>query len=1113
MEERLTLSRVSKNYQIKKLCPLCKEDYSNEMYKLNNHMILCFLYLTVDMGCLDVVKDTIKDIEFDEQRKKRQREMNDMVLYHQSLTTPRNNKSSISLQSSSPMSATLTDDSFFDSYMYDDEQQDNHSTRKRKKIENVSSYSTTSNHFFKDTLFRVSMISILYREDENQSVMNLLMTCKDAMKWKDTVVFPRLPSIDMIESYKDSGRFNQLPKRYNRVNIKSSKDRDYFKENAGGLINHHCKELNYSIQDKMPIPAGFIPDHFTKIKIEGKIEVGSIPPFTTHLYLGRGQKIYKELFPDTLEVLYIPSGVIGEQSNLDDLLPHNIRILVIKSNLVHPYLHNLKKLYCLAINQYPYKNTIDIGTGSIPNTIKNLHIENCNVEPGYILPSSIKYLSINLANNSPQCIPSSVQYLYIRSDLPLTAGSIPSSVTDLHLQGRLVISKGSIPSSVTSLGLIDLEVLPHVSAIPDSISRLCINGLKSQFDGSLYPSSIEYFAIHGNYDFSLKHCIPPSTKYFNYQVSQPSSIDISANDIPNGVNRVRFGLQYNKEVVSGQIPDSCELLEFSYFYDKSPLWRAVPKQLKTVNCNPICSKINIFERYTNNTIRMEEIKLDEQQWKKRNRETNQLDDTHSHPQSDSLLTSSNNISSLSQQSPLISSPSSSITSTTLTDDPCFDMDDENDTKKRKMIENVSPYSTSANHYFKDSLFRISMISILHREDHNKSVMNLLMTCKDAMKWKDTVVFPRLPSIKTIESYKNNGRINQLPRRYNRVYIESVIDRNYFKENVDGLINHHCKELNYSIHYEPIPAGFIPDHFTKILVSSMIEVGSIPPYTTHLLLGADSYQQEIYKELFPDTLEVLNLAFVVIGQHSNLDDLLPHNLRMLRIPPNFVHPYLFKLKKLYCLEIGQDGHIPGAENRIGAIPNTIKYLYLGNNCTVDAGYTLPSSVKYLTINLTKNSPRCLPSSVQHLSVVYDEPTTILEGSIPSSVKDLKFEGKYNIIKGSIPQSVTRLTLFDLEVSPPADTMPLDSISNLILFDLKCQFDGREYPKSIEYFYIHLKDDFQFKSFIPPSTKYLDYEGDDANFIPNGVTHIRLGPGFDQELTPGYIPDSCQNLIKN
>ncbi|EGG13555.1 hypothetical protein DFA_11316 [Cavenderia fasciculata] len=459
--------------------------------------------------------------------------------------------------------------------------------RKRKKISSMSSSSTSipsssTNHYFQDSLLRISMISILYREDDNESVMNLLMTCKDAMKWKDTVVFPRLPSINTIESYKNNGRINQLPRRYNRVDIEN---RDYFKKNVDGLINHHCRELNYFIND--PIPAGFIPDHFTKIQVCGRIEVGSIPPFTTHLLIGSSrypQEIYKELFPDTLEMLDTAYGVIGEHSNLDDLVPHNIKVLYIASNLVHPYLLKLKNLYLMTT--YDIQDGEGHGyirIGNIPKTIEYLYLNNCTVESGYTLPSSIKYFSINLTKNSPQCIPSSVKYLFLVCQGPtvLLKGWVPSSVTDLRLDGQFQLTIGSIPSSVITLSLTGFDVSPHASTIPDSVNSLIINGLDCQFDATLYTSSIKYFGMLGKYPFSIKSCIPPSTNYFDYQSSYISQWN--ANDIPNGVTHIRL------ELITGFIPDSCEYLELSYIYNEAPLWKAVPKQLKTIRCNPKCS--------------------------------------------------------------------------------------------------------------------------------------------------------------------------------------------------------------------------------------------------------------------------------------------------------------------------------------------------------------------------------------------------------------------------------------------------------------------------------------------------------------------------------------------
>ncbi|EGG14640.1 hypothetical protein DFA_10898 [Cavenderia fasciculata] len=458
---------------------------------------------------------------------------------------------------------------------FHDFQQDNiyNTTKKRKKIDvsssSSSSTTTTTNHFY--SLFRVSMISILQREDHNQSVMNLLMTCKDAIKWKDTVVFPRLPSIDTITSYKSNERIDQIPKRYNRVYIKSVRDLIYFKENEDGLINHHCKQFISLIED--PIPPGLIPDHFTKIKVGGPIEVGSIPPFTTHLALGAvRQEMKKQLFPDTLELLSIPNGVVCNHcSDTDDLLPHNIKILFIPSTLVHPYLFNLKQLYCLTIIKdnkvkedqdddddddmnSTTKDDPDVCIGSLPNTIEHLYLDDCIVEMGsdrssssHTIPSSVRYLSINLSVNSPQCIPpSSVQYLYLKCDQPTTLleGSIPSTVKDLQLDGDFTLSDRCIPPSITTLTLIDFEETPLVSVLPPSISILFISGFKCRFDARLLPpnNNIKYFGIYGEYDFYLKSSMPPSTIYFDYQ---PYGLNISLkllpNDIPNGVTHIKLG--------------------------------------------------------------------------------------------------------------------------------------------------------------------------------------------------------------------------------------------------------------------------------------------------------------------------------------------------------------------------------------------------------------------------------------------------------------------------------------------------------------------------------------------------------------------------------------------
>ncbi|EGG13554.1 hypothetical protein DFA_11315 [Cavenderia fasciculata] len=408
----------------------------------------------------------------------------------------------------------------YNSKLVDHDHQDSNissSSRKRKKIENVSPSdpttitSSSSNHYFKDSLFRVSMISILLHEHFNQSVMSLLMTCKDAMKWKDTVVFPSLPSIDAIELYKNNGRINQLPRRYNGVYIMNFRDREYFKENVDGLINHHCRELNYLIDE--PIPAGFIPDHFTKIRVCGEIEVGSIPPFTTHLSLGldkNQQEIYKELFPNTLEALNIINEVICKHSNLDDLLPHNISALEITYSLVQPYLFKLKKLNSLAIRNFGHKDhdneKIEIRAGTIPNTIEHLNLRNWTFE------------------------------------------------------------NGSIPSSL------------------DNISKLSLTHCELKLDASQSPKNIEYFGFFSNY---IRTSIPPSTKYLDYGIFHDKP---KANDIPNGVTHIRFDI--DQALVPRFIPDSCEYLEFPYHYNKAPLWKAIPKHLKAVSCNPCCQNIS-----------------------------------------------------------------------------------------------------------------------------------------------------------------------------------------------------------------------------------------------------------------------------------------------------------------------------------------------------------------------------------------------------------------------------------------------------------------------------------------------------------------------------------------
>ncbi|EGG13564.1 hypothetical protein DFA_11325 [Cavenderia fasciculata] len=493
---------------------------------------------------------------------------------------------------------------------HDDDQQDS-TTRKRKKIENVSPTTTTissTNHYFKDTLFRVSMISILHREDHNQSVMSLLMTCKDAMKWKDTVVFPRLPSIDTIAYYKKNRKINQLPRRYNRVYIDNDRDRDYFQENVDGLINHHCRELYYNVDEELP--AGFIPDHFTKIYFgedyQNQLEVGSIPPFTTHLYLGDSyqQDIHKQLFPDTLEVLNIPTNVTIESGDINDLLPHNIKELHIPSDLVHPYLFKLKQLTCLIIADIESEDGENDGSegfvptikvGSLPNTIVHLDLESCSVEVGAI-PSSVKYLSINLTNNDPTCIPSSVKSLYAKWDesTPITKGMIPSTVTELVLDEQYSLLPGSIPSSVTTLTLMALDETPPKGAIPNKVHSLFLFGMMCELNASILPNSIKYLGIHGDCSLKLISMIPPSTKYFDYQSTNLIGADVkfSANDIPNGVTHIRLGVGFNKVVVPGFIPDSCEYLEFSETYDhRVPHW-ALPKSLKTISYNPACRKIS-----------------------------------------------------------------------------------------------------------------------------------------------------------------------------------------------------------------------------------------------------------------------------------------------------------------------------------------------------------------------------------------------------------------------------------------------------------------------------------------------------------------------------------------
>ncbi|EGG13571.1 hypothetical protein DFA_11332 [Cavenderia fasciculata] len=457
--------------------------------------------------------------------------------------------------------------------------------RKRKKIDDELKLSGCSNHYFKNGIFKSSLLPILKRDKYNDSLMSLLETCKDSFSWKYDVVFPTLPPLATIELYKKSGKISLLPKQYHTVTITNSEEWKYLLGNPDGLITRTAKHLVCSAHQTSVEP-GQIPDHFTHLDIRGlsNITPGCIPSGATHLKVEQIGVLETGLFPDTLVHLDMESFEECDEKGF--IFPPRLHTLGIVSTFIEQGI----KLPNTIRTLYIYDDGCGINElGIIPSSVVSLHVQDCEVGVG-VIPNSVKYLEITLSDpNNYKAIPAeSVTHLHAlfsgRDQTRVDSTMIPQSVTHLKVSGEYSLMLKNNPS-ITSLTLTNPYIISNFEW-PPSLTNLHINGDAS---GSLNtkscPPTIEYFSMSNvTYDNTLQNLIPQSTKYFKYDNTSSSTQLFYPNYIPSSVQYIKFDTIGKLQVFQdGVLPKSLKYLELPEEYEGQLKTQALPTSLQVIS--------------------------------------------------------------------------------------------------------------------------------------------------------------------------------------------------------------------------------------------------------------------------------------------------------------------------------------------------------------------------------------------------------------------------------------------------------------------------------------------------------------------------------------------------
>lgn len=186
-----------------------------------------------------------------------------------------------------------------------------------------------------------------------------------------------------------------------------------------------------------------------------------------------------------------------------------------------------------------------------------------------------------------------------------------------------------------------------------------------------------------------------------------------------------------------------------------------------------------------------------------------------------------------------------------------------------------------------------------------------------------------------------------------------------------------------------------------------------------------------------------------------------------------------------------------------IPSSVTHLIFKSSDIEIAKQCIPTSLKYLNINVSTNLPDIPP--VEFL--VCHNKFRLPIGYIPSSVKYLSL---LKLSKDIVPTSVTHLRFYGFYSHEDVIIPPW--ITHLIINDNRYNSLGIRIPSSVT----HLKIDkitYSDSLIIPESVKHISF-GNSVNvylkgFIPSGICEIVFGDDYNTTIR-GCIPSSVKRI---
>lgn len=348
--------------------------------------------------------------------------------------------------------------------------------------------------------------------------------------------------------------------------------------------------------------------------------------------------LYKDIRTEILSLM--------SDKDVNILLSTNKKMYVIKQVIIFKNVVDLKKIYMLNyFDSFIVVNVDYVAEYKFPKNIKVLwfdesfdgkirpigDVENSQSK-SICIPSTVDFLVLKSKYLIyPGCIPESVKTLFLDIDQEITPGIVPNSVTNLNFYGKnLTIVLGSIPNSVKYLSFcynFDQELLSGF--IPESVEDLNLGyDFKKSLNRCFIPKSvkklhlnrifgkippwIEHLKFHYLFDEKLfPGLIPSSVTHIDFDLSFNQEIKVDV--LPRTLTQLTFGIYFNQKILPGILPPTLTHLTFGNNYNQEILPDVLPDSIqyltfgenfdKEIKCFPIsliylklgknyCHKIN-----------------------------------------------------------------------------------------------------------------------------------------------------------------------------------------------------------------------------------------------------------------------------------------------------------------------------------------------------------------------------------------------------------------------------------------------------------------------------------------------------------------------------------------